>query len=120
MAKRAELLKRLTQFEQGQAMLAKQHATLAQRHADTMKMKTKRSSNIEKVMQIRNEFDKESEQLKGKLLQDQQTHREKIKERLQQKRRGMGNGRGGGMGEIKDIRVQGMRVVDFTSDDDDD
>ncbi len=120
MAKRAELLKRLTEFEKGQAMLAKQHATLAQRHANTMDRKTKRSSNIEKVMQIRDEFHKESEQLKGKLLQDQQTHREKIKERLQQRRKTMANGRGGGMGEVKKrIAVQSMRVVDFTSDDDD-
>ena len=45
-------------------MLAKQHATLAQRHADTMKTTEERSSNIEKVLQIRNEFDKESQQLK--------------------------------------------------------
>eukprot|EP00943_MAST-04B_sp_MAST-4B-sp1_P008740 g8740.t1 len=120
MAKREELLKRLTEFEKGQAMLAKQHATLAQRHANTMNRNAKRSSNIEKVMQIRDEFHKESEQLKGKLLQDQQTHREKIKERLQQKRNTMANGRGGGMGEVnKRIQVQSMRVVDFTSDDDD-
>ena len=71
-------------------------------------------------MQIRDEFHKESEQLKGKLLQDQQTHREKIKERLQQRRKTMANGRGGGMGEVKKrIAVQSMRVVDFTSDDDD-
>ena len=99
-------------------MLAKQHATLAQRHADTMKTTERRSSNIEKVLQIRNEFDKESKQLKGKLLKDQLVHREKIKERLQQKRRT--NELGGGMGDIKTrIKVQSMRVVDFTSDDED-
>ena len=70
------------------------------------------------MLQIRDEFDKESQELKGKLLKDQQVHREKIKERLQQKRRT--NELGGGMGSIKTrIKVQSMRVVDFTSDDED-
>ena len=98
-------------------MLAKQHATLAQRHANTIKTAERRSSNIEKVLQIRDEFDKESQELKGKLLKDQQVHREKIKERLQQKRRT--NELGGGMGIKTRIKVQSMRVVDFTSDDED-
>ena len=123
-AKREALLQRLTQFEKGQSMLAQKHAMLAQRHAATMGMKQpqKTTSAYQQVLTIRDQHEKEVEGLTATLQRNQAWHREKIKARLENKRRGLNSREGGrrGMGELKaPIMVQGARVVDFTSDDED-
>ena len=103
-------------------MLAEKHAVLAKRHAAAMGIARpqKTSSAYEKVLTIRDQHEKEVQGLSESLQRNQAWHREKIKARLENKRRGNHSRENNlrGMGPLKEpILVKGTRVVDFTSDD---
>lgn len=128
-AKREALLLRLLEFEKGQSALASKHAALAQRHANTlggmaaMAPRPKRTSNYEEVLHITGNAEAASAKLNESLRDKQDRQREKIRCRLEMKKklfeqRNQSGGRKG-MGEVREIQVAGMNVVDFTSDDDD-